>query len=143
MNAPLMRQMSRKRAEMRGRCAPVSAMRPTEARNARRPRIGAETRCELFRGAYLCLLVGSQRQSLCVTIFSSREWVMLYCAKQTSKSRRITIDGCRARNDTWICRDDAQAAVGDATCVVWLVKEEWTLGTCALGRALQDRKLRG
>jgi hypothetical protein len=50
-------------------------MRPTEARNARRPRFGAEIRRELFRGAYLCLLVGSQRQSLCVTMFSSREWV--------------------------------------------------------------------
>jgi hypothetical protein len=74
MNAPLMRQVLHKRAEMRGRCAPVSAMRPTEARNARRPRIGAETRCALFRGAYLCLLVGSQRQSLCVTMFSNREW---------------------------------------------------------------------
>jgi hypothetical protein len=42
----------------------------------------------------------------------------LYCAKQTSRSRRIAIGGCRARNDTLICRDDAQAAVGDATCGV-------------------------
>jgi hypothetical protein len=42
----------------------------------------------------------------------------LYCAKSASKLRRIAIDSSRGGNDTLICRDDAQVAVGDATCGV-------------------------